>query len=150
MKETIVGQINFSPVTQPKIVENFYVDVVRQIIRAKNKICMKFPFTGITDRSHYFGYSESADIISFGFSYVEHEDHLVEYIIASPNTAKKIIQEIEPIKLTADSSFIGVLWTGKLYVSDKTSDNHILFANSDLSVILDLNTNKMEDANVDV
>jgi hypothetical protein len=120
------------------------MDIVRQIIWAKNKTCLKFPFSETIDQSHYFGYSESADIISFGFSYVEHEDHLVEYIIASPDTAKKIIQEIEPLKLTADSSFIGVLWTGKLYVSDKTTDSHILFANSDLSVILDLDTNKME------
>jgi hypothetical protein len=119
------------------------MDTVRRIVWAKNKIYIRFPFTKITE-THDFGHGEFADILTFGFSYIEHEDHLVEHVIFEPIIAKKVIREIEPVQLAADKSYIGTLWTGKLYISDKIPPNHILFSNSDLSVILDLNLNKME------
>jgi len=82
--------------------------------------------------------------MGFGFSYVEHEDHLVEFIVANPTVVRKIIREIEPVQLVAGEDYVGILWTGKIHISDKVLNDQILFANSDFSVVLDLNINKME------
>ena len=30
------------------------------------------------------------DVMNFGFSYIEHEDHIVEFIVANKNTMKEI------------------------------------------------------------
>ena len=128
-----------------QISEQIIMDIVRQIIWAKNKARLKFPFTGTIDQEYFFGIGEYADIMSFGFSFVEHEDHLVEFIVANPETVKKIIQEIDPVQLTVGQEYIGMLWTGKIYVTDKLIKDQILFANADLSVILDLDINKTEE-----
>ena len=125
-------------------------EVIKQILRLPNKISIKFPYSNLTKHPSYFGDSELADILSFGFSYVEHEDHCVEYLLVSPITAKRVIKEIESFNLTVDTDCLGLLWTAQVLLTDKIKDDQIFFANRDLSVILDLNTNKMEDYNADV
>ena len=126
------------------------LDTIRSIIHTKNKISLQFPYAGILDQPVYFGEGEISDILGFGFSYVEHEDHTVSHIIATPTWTKKILREIDQINLCVEQEYIGTLWTAKLYISDKIPEDHMIFSNQDRSVVLDLNLNKMEAADADV
>ena len=121
------------------------MSIVRQIIWSGNKTHLRFPFTGILDQTYLFGEGECADILGFGFSLMEHEDYLVESLVVSPATAKRIIKEIDKTQIVAGKDYFATLWTGKIYVSDKVTDNQMLFANDDISIVLDLDTNKTED-----
>jgi hypothetical protein len=115
------------------------IEIVKQILRS-NKIVLNFPYAKKAERPSYFGPGELSDLLSFGFSFVEHEDHCVEYILVSPTMAKRIIQEIEEITLTIETNYLGFLWTAHVILTDKINDDRIIFANKDYSVVLDLNT----------
>lgn len=115
----------------------------KAVLWAKNKICLKYPFTQSMNRHIYLGKGEYADILGFGFSYIEHEDHMVGFIITSPKIMKKIIQEVDELQLIAEQPYIGEIWTARLYMSDKVKDSNIIFSNPDLSCILDLDINKI-------
>ena len=118
------------------------IEIVKQIFRS-NKIVLDFPYTKKLERPSYFGPGELSDILSFGFSYVEHEDHCVEYLLVSPRMAKRIIQGIDAITLTIDTDYLGFLWTAHVILTDKIDDNTIVFSNKDYSVVLNLNLNKI-------
>lgn len=118
--------------------------LAREILNSKNKVLIKFPYTAKNIPS-YFGTGELSDIMSFGFSFVEHADHCVEYILASPVMALKIIREIDAFVLTAGSEHIGELWTAELFVTNRIKDDSIIFSNNDKSVVLDLNLNKIKE-----
>lgn len=105
---------------------------------------MDFPYKTPVEQA-YFGLGELSDILSFGFSFVEHEDHCVEYLLVSPGIAKKIIQDIGFFQLTVETEYLGILWTSQVYLTDKISNDRIIFSNKDLSVVLDLNLHKMEE-----
>lgn len=120
------------------------LETVKEILRAPGRVVLNFPYTKTKSTLPYFGDSELSDILSFGFSFVEHEDHCVEYLLVSPYTAKRIIKEIDALNLLVDEDFFGFLWTAKVVLTDKISDNRVVFANRDNSVVLDLNINKME------
>jgi len=120
------------------------MEIVKNILRSKKKVVMDFPQSGAVGPA-YFGLGELSDILSFGFSFVEHEDHCVEYLLVSPGTAKKIIQGIGFFQLTVDTDYLGVLWTAQVCLTDKIDNDRIIFSNKDLSVVLDLNLNKMEE-----
>ena len=110
-------------------------DIVCSIISSKNKKLVYFPFSENN--------CEIEDFIRFGFSFIEQEDHLLEYIIASPVTIRKLIRQIEDFNFCIDQSFLGTLWTAKIIMTDKIKDSQILFSNKDFSVILNLHTNNI-------
>jgi len=119
------------------------MDLIKQIVRSKNKITMRIPPDGLSPKLVRFGNGELSDLLGFGFSYVEQEDHCVSHVLVSPGIAKKIAQEIEAFYFTAETPYIGVLWTAQLLVTDRVGDFNILFSNENQSVVLDLNLNKM-------
>jgi hypothetical protein len=117
-------------------------ELIKKIIRSKNRVLIKFPQS--ENIPAYFGAGELSDVLSFGFSYVEHEDYCVEYIIVGPEMAKKIVKEINDVKLMT-RDYLGTLWTSKIILTDKINKDRIVFSNKDYSVVLDLNINKMEE-----
>lgn len=84
------------------------------------------------------------DAIAFGFSYIESEDHVLEYIAANPTVMKKIFEEIPDSKIKIQAGSIGELWTAKLLVAEKLQDNQILFSNNTFSAVINLNLNNKE------
>jgi hypothetical protein len=58
--------------------------------------------------------------------------------------AKRIVREIDAFFFTAETFHAGMLWTAQMIVTDRVGDFNILFSNTDQSVVLTLNTNKME------
>lgn len=119
------------------------MDIVKQILWAKNKVTMTIPEQG-TSNLVCLGIGELSDLLSFGFSYIEQEDHCVSHVLVSPLVAKRIVQEIDAFYFTADTPYAGVLWTAQMIVTDRVRDFNIVFSNEDQSVVLDLNLNKME------
>jgi len=99
------------------------------IIYSKARISL--PFKGQTLK----------DALVFGFSYIESEDHVVQYIVANPNVLKKIFGEVPDSKLKIEGDSIGELWTAKLLVHDRLSDSQVLFSNNTFSVVLNIYTN---------
>ena len=103
---------------------------VTDIIHSDYKVSMDFP-----------GQGNLYDVLSFGFSYVESEDHIVDYVVANSHTAKRIFSEISDSEVGfSPDGGIGRLWTAKLMLSNKLKDRHIVFSNSTLTVVLNLNT----------
>lgn len=85
------------------------------------------------------------EALNFGFSYIESEDHVVEYVVANPVMMKKIFTDISDSKVMIDDHAIGELWTSKLLLNEKLRDNQIVFSNKTFSVVINLNLNKKED-----
>lgn len=110
-------------------------DVLTDIFSSESKVTVDFPGEGSLD-----------DILSFGFSYIEHEDFMVAYVAANPEMMKKIIAHSDA-QIQMRQGFIGRIWTADLIVSNKVRKNHIMFANGDTSVVLNLNVypNKIGD-----
>lgn len=99
------------------------------IIHSDYKVSMDFP-----------GQGTLFDVLSFGFAYVESEDHFVDYVVANRHTAKRIFAEINDSEVSlSPGGGVGTLWTARLMVSDKLRDRHIVFSNSTLTVVLNLN-----------
>jgi hypothetical protein len=98
------------------------------IVNSKRKIQLVFPGIGTIQ-----------DMIRFGFSYVESEDHFVAYILAHPIRMKAILIGFPDAILDPDTESIGNLWTAKLIATKRIKEDQIVFANSDLGVILALN-----------
>jgi len=84
------------------------------------------------------------DSLNYGFSYIEHEDHIVEYIVVNNHVMKRIFGEVRDSVIRMEEESIGELWTAKLFLSDKLSDNQIFFSSSFFSVVIDLNLNPKE------
>jgi len=104
------------------------MSTARDIIYSKARVSL--PFSGTTLK----------DAITFGFSYIESEDHIVEYVVANPVMLKRIFGEIRDSALIVDGDAIGRLWTAKLLVSDKLADSQILFSNNTFSAVINLYT----------
>jgi len=85
------------------------------------------------------------DALSFGFSYIEYQDHIVESVVASPKIVRKIFKEIDDATIEPENQSIGKIWTASLIVSKKISDKYIVFSNGGHTSILFLriNTNKI-------
>lgn len=81
-----------------------------------------------------------SDALNFGFSYVESEDHMVSYLLASPKTVQRILREQDESVLDPDQESIGHLWTAKLLCSKKVQESRIIFANESLLTVLLLDT----------
>ncbi len=117
------------------------MNIVPGIVHSKTKIdlCCK-------------GIESLEDSLNYGFSYIEHNDHIVEYIITNNTTMKRIFGEVRDSVLKPESGSIGELWTAKLFLSDRLSDKEIFFSNSMFSVVINLNLNpnlkEVEDANI--
>jgi len=79
---------------------------------------------------------DMADALNFGFSYVESEDHMVAYVLASPSTVLDILRTVEESMLNPDQEIVGDLWTAKLLCSKKVPDSRIIFVNDFLSTAL--------------
>lgn len=116
--------------------------MINNILQAKNKICLDFPKDLALDPSR-FGNSLMGEILNFGFAYVESEDSYVEYIVCDPNIMRGIIIEVPEVELAIDKKYFGKLWTAAMYITNKIKNYNIIFANTDLSVVLYLNTNKI-------
>ncbi len=78
------------------------------------------------------------DVMNYGFSYIESEDHIVEFIVANNRTMKQIFSEVEDSELKPEGEFIGDLWTAKLLLSQKLQDEQIIFSNNTFSVVINL------------
>jgi len=105
-------------------------NVIPDIIYAKTKNSLKSPGTTLSEA------------INFGFSFIEHKDHIVEYIVANKRIMKKIIGEIPDSKINPEYRTIGDLWTAKLCLSEKLSDRQILLSNSGFSIVIDIDLNQ--------
>jgi hypothetical protein len=81
------------------------------------------------------------DALCFGFSYIESEDHVVNYIVANGNVMKKILAEVPEAILNPTQQALGELWTAKLLVSNKLNDKRIVFSNERFSAVININTN---------
>ena len=79
-----------------------------------------------------------SDVMNYGFSYIEHEDHIVEFIVANNKTMKQIFGEVEDSELNPEGEYIGDLWTAKLLLSPKLQDKQIVFSNNSFSVVINL------------
>ena len=84
------------------------------------------------------------DSLNLGFAFIEHEDHIVEYIVTNNCVMKRIFGEINDSILKPEKKFIGELWTAKLLLSNKLFDSQILFSNNVFSVVVNLNLNPKE------
>jgi len=105
-------------------------NIIPEIIYAKAKNSLKSPGTTLSDA------------INFGFSYIEHKDHIVEYIVANKRIMKRIFGEIPDSEINPEYKTIGDLWTAKLCISDKLSDKQILLSNSEFSIVIDIDLNQ--------
>jgi len=85
------------------------------------------------------------EAVNFGFSYIESEDHCVNYIVANPRNLKNIFVDIQDSVVKVDEGSIGELWTAKLLVSEKLTDSEILFSNETFSAVINLNLNSNEE-----
>lgn len=121
------------------------MEIVKQIVRSKNKITLGFPQAGTTQFLAEFDSGKFSDFLSFGFSYVEQSDHFVSHVLVSPGIAKKLVREIDSFYFTVGKPYIGVLWTAKVIVTDKIGDSGIFFSNENQLVVLNLNTNNIEE-----
>lgn len=79
--------------------------------------------------------------LNFGFSYLEQEDHIVEYIVTNARTMKRIFGEISESIIKPENEIIGELWTAKLLISNKLLDSQIIFSNSTFSIVIDIDLN---------
>lgn len=120
------------------------MEIVKQIVRSKNKITLEFPQVGTIQFLSEFDPVKFSDFLSFGFSYVEQSDHCVSHILVSPGTAKKLVRELDAFYFSVGKPYIGMLWTARVLVTDKIGNLSITFSNEDQSVVLNLNTNNME------
>lgn len=80
------------------------------------------------------------DALNFGFSYVECQDFIVEYVVANPSMMKAILSKIPDSALDPDDTKIGTLWTADLVVSKKVKDDQLVFSNGGHTAVLFLNT----------
>jgi hypothetical protein len=85
------------------------------------------------------------DALNFGFSYIESEDHVVEYVVVNNNIAKKILAQTPDSVINMEDGAIGNLWTAKLLLFNKLSDSQILFSNNTFSAVINLNLNPDEE-----
>lgn len=104
-------------------------NVVPDIIYAKTKDCLKSPGKTLPDA------------LNFGFSYIEQQDHIVEYIVANKNVLKKIFGKMDDSVLNPEKKSLGELWTARLLLSNKLTDKQILLSNSGFSVVIDIDLN---------
>lgn len=81
------------------------------------------------------------DVMNYGFSFIEHKDHIVEFIVANNKMMKQIFCALKDSAINVDGEFIGDLWTAKLLISNKLQDKQIVFSNSVFSVVLNLDVN---------
>lgn len=116
-------------------------DVLADIFAFKDRATMDFPHEGNLN-----------DVLSFGFSYVEHEDYMVAYVAARPDLMKQIFAQVPDSEIDMYEGYIGKLWTANLIVSDRVKKDHVMFSNADITVALDLNVNpnKIGDNNADL
>jgi hypothetical protein len=113
-----------------------------EILSAPDKFKLNFPYG--EKSNNYFGDSEVSDILSFGFSFVEQHDHFVDYILVNPDMARRIIREIDDFQITAETEYLGQLWTARIFVTNRVG-NSVLFSNKECFTVLELNLNKMEE-----
>lgn len=106
-----------------------FKNVIPEIIYAKTKNKLKSPRGTLKDA------------LNFGFSYIEQQDHIVEYIVANKRLMKKIFGEIPDSVINPEYRFLGDLWTAKLLLSNKLSDSQLLLSNSEFSVVIDIDLN---------
>ena len=103
-------------------------NVVENILCSTGRVSLDFSGDGLHDA------------LCFGFSYMESEDHMVNYIAANGRVMKNILLLPEAV-LNPDQESIGELWTAKLLVSNKLNDRRILLSNDEFSTIINLNLN---------
>ncbi|RKY75663.1 hypothetical protein DRQ07_11540 [candidate division KSB1 bacterium] len=101
-------------------------NIVYDILKSKARVNIDYSADNMTD------------IMNFGFSYIEHMDHIVEYIVANNKIMKRVFGQVNDSVLKPHSQYIGELWTAKLLLSNKLNDNQVLFSNNIFSVVINL------------
>jgi hypothetical protein len=119
-------------------------NVIWAVLSSKNKTVAQYPGFNTYNRHSSLCEGEIGDILSFGFSYVEHEDHFLEYIVANPTIIRRLIKEVNDFTFSIDKPYIGELWTAKVYITDRLKNTSIFFSNHDFSVVLNLNLNNIK------
>jgi hypothetical protein len=106
-------------------------DVASDIVYSKAKVELNFMGSGLREA------------LNFGFSYIESEDHIVEYIVANCTVMQSVLVEIPEAKLFPEKDSIGELWTAKLFISDRLKNSEIIFSNNTFSAVINLNMDKI-------
>jgi hypothetical protein len=104
------------------------MSLATNIICSKSKVSLDFKGPDIQEA------------MKFGFSYIEFEDHVVQYIVANRRTMKTILGISDSV-LSPERDSIGELWTAKLLIYDKLMDSQIVFSNNTFSAVVNLNLN---------
>jgi len=110
-------------------------DIATDIIYSKAKVSLDFKGSGLREA------------LNFGFSYIESEDHIVEYVVANCTTMKNIFGDVPEARLYPEKESIGELWTAKLHISDHLKDTEIIFSNNTFSAVINLNMDKIRSNN---
>jgi len=100
-------------------------DVVYKILGTSEKSYAKYP-----------GASSLQDMINFGFSFVESEDHMVTSVVTNNEMMTRILRESEDAYVEFDGEALGTLLTAKLYVHGNIKGQRIIFANVDYTTVL--------------
>lgn len=100
-------------------------ELEERILHSKNRAYADFPMEGNLN-----------DMLNFGFSFVESQDHIVEYVVANPSMMTKIIKNVSDASIGPDNICIGKLWTAGLVVSKKVRDNQLVFSNGGHTAVL--------------
>jgi hypothetical protein len=109
-------------------------DIVWRVLSSKNRSMAFYP--GLEEGLN--------DILNFGISFIEYEDHVSEYIVADTKMIKRMIKEMDEFNLCADKPYIGKLWTSKVYMTDKIKNSSLFFSDRDFSDILNLHLNNIK------
>jgi len=100
------------------------IERARDIMRSRTQETIQYPLESVSDA------------LLFGFSYMESRDHIVEYVIASPEMIKRIFAEIPDSKVNPSEEALGSVWTAKLLISDRLTKNQLLLSNCTYSAVV--------------
>lgn len=87
------------------------------------------------------GYGSYGDALSYGFSFIESQDHLVKHVITNPKTLKKLISNVDDVEIDPEGNAIARVWTADIMLSRKLSENQIVFSNGGQTAVLFLKIN---------
>jgi hypothetical protein len=82
------------------------------------------------------GHGSCHDVLGYGFSFIESQDHMVEHIITSPKVLKKLISEVDDIEIDPEGDAIAKVWTADIMLSNKLSNDQIVFSNGGQTAVL--------------
>lgn len=107
--------------------------IVHDILSARVKSYATFPGSGTIQ-----------DMLNYGFSFVECEDHMVTAILVNAPTMDQIFKTCTDTVFDPKGESYGQLLTAQLYLHRNLADGRIIFSNIDASTVLVLDPNREE------